>query len=169
MQRTCIECPTLLTRSATLPHTRTRTWTRTRTQTRTRTRTRTTHEQLAGDTITTINRPSGNCAICLTAFHADEDDFMKTECFHYFHKPCYAAYAQVILATPRSTDEEDDEKSARRKRSPTSVPCPVCRVPVESGLVDASHASAFHSGQPEVEYLKCARVCACACVCVCVC
>ena len=57
--------------------------------------------QLARDLLTENNRPHEDCPICLIAFEENED-FVKTPCFHYFHIDCFMSYCQtyVLLLFP---------------------------------------------------------------------
>lgn len=47
--------------------------------------------QLIRDCLTDSNLPSGQCMICLFGF-TKGDEFVRTQCYHYFHSHCLAAH-----------------------------------------------------------------------------
>ncbi|XP_070572110.1 E3 ubiquitin-protein ligase RNF25-like isoform X2 [Ptychodera flava] len=49
--------------------------------------------ELAKESLTSNNLPSVVCVICLYELE-EEDDFIKTECYHYFHSHCLANYIE---------------------------------------------------------------------------
>lgn len=55
--------------------------------------------------LTEQNLPSCPCVICLYGFNGD-DEFIKTECYHYFHSHCLWRH---ILASKRIHDEEQEK------------------------------------------------------------
>lgn len=74
------------------------------------------------------NRPTCPCSICL--YHiVQEDSFVKTPCFHYFHSRCFGRYLSDFK--PISDEFEDDFSVGPRRKKPdkfeNSLPCPVCR------------------------------------------
>nr|XP_060629382.1 E3 ubiquitin-protein ligase RNF25 isoform X2 [Anolis sagrei ordinatus] len=81
--------------------------------------------------LTDNNIPHGQCVICLYGFQENEA-FIKTPCYHYFHSYCLASYTQHM---------EEEKRAQRKERLPTlasqpkeamedDVPCPVCRKPL---------------------------------------
>eukprot|EP00124_Ichthyophonus_hoferi_P003520 Ihof_evm2s308 gene=Ihof_evmTU2s308 len=75
--------------------------------------------------------PRGLCAICLEGFKSKE--FMKTPCYHHLHIECFTAYTHYVA----TANNEDNvlvkvEKKIGPVVYPITVPCPVCREPVET-------------------------------------
>jgi E3 ubiquitin-protein ligase RNF25 len=52
---------------------------------------------MAKDCLTEGNIPRCECAICLDNFQ-EGDNFIKTHCYHYFHRSCLARYAQCFVS-----------------------------------------------------------------------
>lgn len=80
--------------------------------------------ELAKDSLTINNIPSGQCSICLSDFQ-EGDDFLKTECYHYFHCYCLGNYCKHFIAN------SEDKKYSTKNASNATVPCPICRLPIE--------------------------------------
>ena len=76
--------------------------------------------------LTAHNYPTCPCSICL--YHiVQNDSFVKTPCFHYFHSACFGRYLAVFKPI---SDEFDDDLSTgpkKPKKPENLLPCPVCR------------------------------------------
>jgi len=79
--------------------------------------------------LTENNYPTCPCSIC--QYHiVQEDSFVKTPCFHYFHSVCFGRYLNTFKPI---SDEYDDDFSgvggpkAKPKKPDNTIPCPVCR------------------------------------------
>ena len=55
------------------------------------------HVQLIQTHLETVKLASVDCSICMDAVH---EESVITDCDHYFHGPCLAAYAQAHRSTP---------------------------------------------------------------------
>lgn len=78
--------------------------------------------------LTKSNLPTGQCVICLYGFR-EQDQFVKTECFHYFHSHCLATH----LATAEDYYNEEQDKLPQWQRNTSNgfqAFCPVCREPI---------------------------------------
>lgn len=84
--------------------------------------------EICREFLTDNNVPACQCAICLMDI-ADGDDFVKTDCYHYFHSLCLGRYAESARnqfedfrrdnpAVPGTAPSEEDQ---------FSLVCPVCR------------------------------------------
>ena len=79
--------------------------------------------------LTDHNYPTCPCSIC--QYHiVQEDSFVKTPCFHYFHSSCFGRYLSVFK--PISDEYEDDlsgagNRNQKPKKAENILPCPVCR------------------------------------------
>jgi len=78
--------------------------------------------------LTEHNYPTCPCSIC--QYHiVQEDSFVKTPCFHYFHSACFGRYLNVFK--PISDEYEDDFSvhgpKSKPKKAENVLPCPVCR------------------------------------------
>eukprot|EP00093_Oithona_nana_P001940 01940.XXX_4580_3610_1 [CDS] Oithona nana genome sequencing. len=76
--------------------------------------------------LTEHNYPTCPCSICL--YHiVEEDAFIKTPCYHYFHSYCFGRY--LALYSPISDEYEDDMSYGPKKpKKPDNIiACPVCR------------------------------------------
>ncbi|XP_039264890.2 E3 ubiquitin-protein ligase RNF25-like [Styela clava] len=82
--------------------------------------------ELAKDSLTSNNIPSCECSICLSNFQ-EGDDFLKTECYHYFHCHCLWNYYNYC-ATNDKTTEIANCKTVPPNKINTTVPCPICRI-----------------------------------------
>merc|ERR1712156_172863 len=86
--------------------------------------------------LTDHNYPTCPCSIC--QYHiVQEDSFVKTPCFHYFHSSCFGRYLSVFK--PISDEYEDDlSRAGNQKKKPKKaeniLPCPVCREDVPKDL-----------------------------------
>lgn len=96
--------------------------------------------ETAKDFITEQKLPSCGCAICLCDFEEQEDksledDFLRTDCFHFFHLECLSRYVQFRLKEIALDLEE------KIKLNPDAeadlVGCPVCRVALGSDLLES--------------------------------
>lgn len=79
--------------------------------------------------LTEHNRPSDTCPICLFKI-LEEESFVKTECYHYFHSVCFGQYLKYFQ--PITDEFEDDlsnmaERLKKPKKPENILPCPVCR------------------------------------------
>ncbi|EDV22072.1 uncharacterized protein TRIADDRAFT_59196 [Trichoplax adhaerens] len=70
------------------------------------------------DSLTANNIPICKCAICLRHF-MDASNFIKTDCYHYFHNAC-------IMRYKRHQDDNNEE-----------LLCPICREPLDNIDLDA--------------------------------
>lgn len=79
--------------------------------------------------LTDSNMPSGQCVICLYGFQED-DQFTKTECYHYLHTYCLARH---LDASKRNYDEEFNKLPGWQQLTakPYHAACPVCREPID--------------------------------------
>ena len=69
---------------------------------------------------------------CLFFHLQGDEDFIKTDCYHYFHTHClrrYMAYYQRL-----AEEEEEEEGEGRDKLG--HLECPVCRAIVPEGIFD---------------------------------
>eukprot|EP00276_Gloeochaete_wittrockiana_P005025 CAMPEP_0184651366 /NCGR_PEP_ID=MMETSP0308-20130426/8956_1 /TAXON_ID=38269 /ORGANISM="Gloeochaete witrockiana, Strain SAG 46.84" /LENGTH=430 /DNA_ID=CAMNT_0027085517 /DNA_START=277 /DNA_END=1569 /DNA_ORIENTATION=+ len=94
--------------------------------------------------MTNHNKPTGSCAVCLSAFADDvigsDDFFMRTACYHYFHGMCFGTWwkyeqekareaaQDTSLAGFRPRWEQEQEMEKLKNLKPL---CPVCRAPIE--------------------------------------
>ncbi|XP_054717572.1 probable serine/threonine-protein kinase clkA [Uloborus diversus] len=85
----------------------------------------------AKEHLTSQNRPSGECAICLYGF-SEQDIFTRTECYHYFHSHCLARYVKNILENAEESEEKDVDKSSE-------LFCPMCRIPIKFSTSDEEY------------------------------
>ncbi|XP_076800560.1 E3 ubiquitin-protein ligase RNF25-like isoform X2 [Clavelina lepadiformis] len=85
--------------------------------------------ELAKDSLTSNNLPYSPCPICLQSFQV-YDEFLKTDCFHYYH--CFCLYQYLLHHTNSNDDAHPHEclpaNTASANSNVTSVPCPVCRI-----------------------------------------
>jgi len=87
--------------------------------------------------LTAHNYPTCPCSICL--FHiVEEDSFVKTKCYHYFHSTCFGRYLKYFK--PISEEYEDDYSNMNQgkkvKKPENIIPCPVCRTDLDKNLFD---------------------------------
>lgn len=93
--------------------------------------------ETAKDFITDQKMPNCGCAICLCDFEEREnepDDFMRTDCFHFFHIECLTHYVEYSLAEIGTALEEKLKLNPHAE--PDVVVCPVCRVTLNATLLD---------------------------------
>ncbi|XP_065916835.1 E3 ubiquitin-protein ligase RNF25-like isoform X2 [Dysidea avara] len=79
------------------------------------------------DCLTDQNRPCGICSICMCVFE-EQDDFTKTDCYHYFHVYCFSHYVQHQEQLWLEEVNDDSIPGQPVAASPKCVKCPVCRV-----------------------------------------
>nr|XP_008108339.1 PREDICTED: E3 ubiquitin-protein ligase RNF25 isoform X1 [Anolis carolinensis] len=79
--------------------------------------------------LTDNNIPHGQCVICLYGFQENEA-FIKTPCYHYFHSYCLASYTQHMEEEKRAQKKERLPTLASQSKEEDDVPCPVCRKPL---------------------------------------
>jgi len=80
--------------------------------------------EMSREFLTERNVPVVRCIICLNNIQ-ENDQFMKTECLHFFHRHCLGRYITNML-------EDYDEQVKEAQKSNISikefqVTCPVCR------------------------------------------
>eukprot|EP00794_Sanderia_malayensis_P013909 gene13909-15358_t len=102
--------------------------------------------EYAKECLTDNNRPECDCAICLDDFKTDED-FVRTECYHYFHLLCMAQYVRKYLET-LALHDSDPESKGKRADSLNMIPCPICRSMLKRELLSIDDVS---ENIPEVE------------------
>nr|XP_033800679.1 E3 ubiquitin-protein ligase RNF25 isoform X2 [Geotrypetes seraphini] len=79
------------------------------------------------DILTDNNIPHGQCVICLYGFQQNEA-FIKTSCYHYFHSHCLASYVQHVEKELQHKQEEEQEQHyVAGLQEGAGVHCPVCR------------------------------------------
>ncbi|XP_019864259.1 PREDICTED: uncharacterized protein LOC105316566 [Amphimedon queenslandica] len=86
------------------------------------------------DCLTDNNRPCGRCPICQYDFQ-DDDQFVRTECYHYFHPNCLSRYVDLHLESLAKQKEESSKLKYRLPFTETlaqKLECPVCRVAINS-------------------------------------
>ncbi|KAL8581249.1 hypothetical protein ACOMHN_038349 [Nucella lapillus] len=89
--------------------------------------------EMAKDCLTEGNLPHCECAICLDHFE-EGDNFVKTDCYHYFHRTCLARCAASFVA---GIGEEPQPAFLHGKKTEENVfRCPMCRVPLTCDLDD---------------------------------
>jgi len=83
--------------------------------------------EMGREFLTERNVPVVRCIICLNNIQ-EQDQFMKTECLHFFHKHCLGRYITNMQ------QNYDEQKSEAQKSNNTikdfQVLCPVCREPI---------------------------------------
>ena len=80
--------------------------------------------EMSREFLTERNVPVVRCIICLNNIQ-ENDQFMKTECLHFFHRHCLGRYITNMM-------EDYDEQVKEAQKSNISikdfqVTCPVCR------------------------------------------
>lgn len=86
---------------------------------------------LLKENLTENNVPSDICSICLSGFESGVE-FLKTSCFHYFHRYCMKNYKNHVFE-----DSVDGILSLiegidlSNEHSKITVPCPVCKALIE--------------------------------------
>ena len=81
---------------------------------------------MAKDCLTEGNIPHCECAICLENF-GEGDNFIKTDCYHYFHHACLVRYATAFLSSQQKEGEDpapvhmlNQEEKVHVKEMPTA-------------------------------------------------
>jgi len=82
--------------------------------------------EMSREFLTTRNVPVVRCIICLTNIR-EEDEFMKTECLHFFHKHCLGRYITNMQETHSEQVAEALSQNSNVTVKEFSVTCPVCR------------------------------------------
>jgi hypothetical protein len=80
--------------------------------------------------LTENNAPSSKCAICLLDI-ADDDVFVKTVCYHYFHSCCLGQYVQNATAAHDEYLRENPAIPGMNEDRNLSITCAVCREKIE--------------------------------------
>ena len=74
--------------------------------------------------ITQQNKPSEACCVCMCEFDLDQE-YTKTNCFHFFHLSCFSSYVQVELESIHCIETEDQISGLKKEK--LNLECPVCR------------------------------------------
>jgi len=82
--------------------------------------------EMSREFLTTRNVPVVRCIICLSNIK-EEDDFMKTECLHFFHKHCLGRYITNMQETYSEQVAEAMSQNSNITVKDFTVTCPVCR------------------------------------------
>ena len=64
--------------------------------------------QLIQSHLETVKLASVDCSICMEGVH---DESVITDCDHYFHGPCLAAYAHTHRSTPVQVDLSSNDSA----------------------------------------------------------
>ncbi|CAH1800576.1 unnamed protein product [Owenia fusiformis] len=102
--------------------------------------------ELAKECLTAENLPKCHCAICLEDF-SEGDSFIKTPCYHYFHKSCLARYIQHSLAEIETSKKEQEKACSHLTTEEKYVVCAVCREPFPDDII----SSLQHETNPSSE------------------
>lgn len=80
--------------------------------------------EVVKEKLTASNKPCVPCCICLYGFRQG-DDFIKTDCYHYFHSRCLAGH---LTASENIFKEEQDKLPPWEKTEEQfKALCPICR------------------------------------------
>ncbi|XP_076453239.1 uncharacterized protein LOC143288534 [Babylonia areolata] len=90
--------------------------------------------EMAKDCLTEGNLPHCECAICLDHFE-EGDNFVKTDCYHYFHRACLARCAAAFMASVHE-QEAPAPGHIHRAEDQNIFRCPMCRVALTLDLSD---------------------------------
>ncbi|KAK6625488.1 hypothetical protein RUM43_005786 [Polyplax serrata] len=90
--------------------------------------------EVVRERLTESNLPSCHCVICLYGF-SESDQFIKTQCYHYFHSYCLVCH---LKTSERIYKEEQEKLPAWQRTSSYKQQCPVCR---ETITVDTENLS----------------------------
>jgi len=82
--------------------------------------------EMSREFLTTRNVPVVRCIICLSNIK-EEDEFMKTECLHFFHKHCLGRYITNMQTTFSELAAEALSQNSNVTVKEFCVTCPVCR------------------------------------------
>ncbi|BES95504.1 RWD [Nesidiocoris tenuis] len=82
--------------------------------------------EIVKEGLTASNRPSVPCCICLYGFR-QADQFIKTDCYHYFHSHCLAGH---LSASENIFKEEQDKLPPWQQTATFQAVCPICRAPI---------------------------------------
>ena len=74
--------------------------------------------------LTQQNKPSEACCVCMCEFDLDQE-YTKTNCFHFFHLSCFSSYVRVELECIHC--KETEHQIAGLKKEKLNLECPVCR------------------------------------------
>nr|XP_056708030.1 E3 ubiquitin-protein ligase RNF25 [Euleptes europaea] len=91
--------------------------------------------------LTDNNIPHGQCVICLYGFQENEA-FIKTPCYHYFHSHCLGSYAAHMEEEIRAQRREREQTLTSLPKEVIEVQCPVCRKPLVYDLATLQAAAA---------------------------
>ncbi|KAI6647256.1 E3 ubiquitin-protein ligase RNF25 [Oopsacas minuta] len=106
--------------------------------------------------LTEQNKPSEACCVCMCEFDA-ENEYTKTNCFHYLHLACFASYVQIELERIREVEMED--QVAGLKKNGMQLECPVCREIISADSqcmedIKEIHPDSFFNSQASVPVFK---------------
>ncbi len=76
--------------------------------------------------LTENNAPACKCAICLLDI-VDEDAFVKTECYHYFHSCCLGDYVRSASEAHEEYLRENPAVPGMKENRELVISCAVCR------------------------------------------
>jgi len=82
--------------------------------------------EMSREFLTSRNVPVVRCIICLSNIK-EEDQFMKTECLHFFHKHCLGRYITNMQETHAEQIAEAQGQNSNNSVKDFKVTCPVCR------------------------------------------
>jgi len=82
--------------------------------------------EMSREFLTTRNVPVVRCIICLSNIQ-ETDQFMKTECLHFFHKHCLGRYITNMQDTYSEQVAEAIAQNSNVSVKDFCVTCPVCR------------------------------------------
>ena len=58
----------------------------------------------------------------------EEDSFVKTKCYHYFHSTCFGRYLKYFKPISEEYDDDLSNMNQKKVKKPENIiPCPVCR------------------------------------------
>merc|ERR1712156_59636 len=85
--------------------------------------------EMAREFLTKRNVPVVRCIICLFSLQ-EEDEIIKTECLHFFHKQCLGRYITNMQETYQEQKEELLAQNSNVTVNKFQLTCPVCREPI---------------------------------------
>ena len=72
----------------------------------------------------------------MTVSRQEEDEFTKTECYHYFHVACLARYVSYHRQLgAREGEGRREGRGHEREIKPKLLECPVCRETIAEGVL----------------------------------